>query len=829
MLATLLIWLWVAWPMASGESTVYLRDAFSNALPQKAFAAEQLKQGHIAALDPGWGLGQPHRGNAALASFHPHNLLYLLLPFWSAFNLHFALHWLIALFTFRALARALGQSPAAAWLATLGYAGGGYVLSTFSFYNLVGVAAWWPLAMAGVALAARGGGGGKDGGKSPETLLSAANPRGLSVRGLALASLGIGLTVLSGDPVTTLLGGLPLLLAACAGAASLSRVQRAGIQRLVRGTMACIFAGIGGALISLPQLIATARIYGASFRGGRGNLEGQAGAYSLEPLRLLELVLPLPFGWPTWLGPRGVWVEGLADTLPFFFSAHFGLVALTLFFLARQRSWQALAILGLAAAVAGGTVPSALEAVSFGLFRFPEKFLFWTALAAPLAAGFGLQRAMAASDSARRRMRLALGIASASATLAALVVFLLRSPLAEGLRQRGGTGAGDGEALAQTLLFQGQWVSLQLALASAALAGLAYAVSRRRASAAVALQLLCLLPLAPLLDTAPVKEAAAVTDFEQRLLNSTPQRTPQREIPADNDQARSEIGALSAALALPSWVPPPNYRHVAGSRWRAQQARCADLHPTPGALHGLSFPLAPNLEGLGTALSTFLHINLVRLDWDQRIRWLQLLGVEGIVVQGNQRLFSPGLEPLAVEARHGVVSTLYRVVNIGPDAWWPQRVEDSQGPVDVFRKLVEEGDLRQRAVVAGSLEHRPGGRVRILSAAADRVELEVVSEGGLAVLRRAYHPLLEATLDDGTAVPTTPVNLALTGIAVPAGTHRITLAVDHGPERLGGGIALLTAIGCLWILRRRRNQPENPGLEASGPESRGPESREVGA
>jgi len=157
--AALLLWAWVCAPVIAGTRTFYLRDVFTTHLPYKAFGAEQLRAGKIPAFNPTWGLGQPFRGNPNALPFYPGNILYLALPFWSAFGAHYALHWLLAMLTMYALARGLGIArlggiDPAALLAGITWAGSGWMLSAMTFYNLLAVAAWWPLVLLG---AVRGG------------------------------------------------------------------------------------------------------------------------------------------------------------------------------------------------------------------------------------------------------------------------------------------------------------------------------------------------------------------------------------------------------------------------------------------------------------------------------------------------------------------------------------------------------------------------------------------------------------------------------------------------------------------------------------------------
>src|SRR4030095_16686330 len=90
--AALVLWAVVALPLALREQTFFQRDVFGLQVSLKWMGARALREGDIPAFQPQWALGQPFRGNPNALAFYPGNLLYLLLPFWSAFNLHFALH-----------------------------------------------------------------------------------------------------------------------------------------------------------------------------------------------------------------------------------------------------------------------------------------------------------------------------------------------------------------------------------------------------------------------------------------------------------------------------------------------------------------------------------------------------------------------------------------------------------------------------------------------------------------------------------------------------------------------------------------------------------------
>ena len=84
--------------------------------------------------------------------------------------------------------------------------------------------------------------------------------------------------------------------------------------------------------------------------------------------------------------------------------------------------------------------------------------------------------------------------------------------------------------------------------------------------------------------------------------------------------------------------------------------------------------------------------------------------------------------------------------------------------------------------------------------------MEVDSPGGLLVLRRAFQPLYRAT-SAGRPLATLPVDLALLGVELPPGRHRVVLAVPAGPEvaaavAAAAALAAALALG-LWPARPR--------------------------
>ncbi len=744
----LLLWAWVCVPVVAGTKTFFIRDVFTTHLPLKAFGAEQLRAWRIPAFNPTWGLGQPFRGNPNALPFYPGNLTYLVLPFWSAFGLHYALHWLIALITMGALARGLGMSRAASLLAAVTYAGSGWMVSVLTFYNLLAVAAWWPLVLLGAVIGGR-----------------------RSIAGIALGGIACGLALLGGEPVAATLGLVPLLVVA---------ITRLGWRR---GFLTAVAIGAVGLLIALPQFVALLRILPFTYRGSHGMSTEQATQFTLHPYRLIEFLIPFPYGRPTWLGRYGVWAPSILPVIPLFMSLYFGIVGFGLA-VAGSRSRKAFAALagsGLLLAILAGHGGDLLVRLSLGLFRYPEKFLLWLALAVPLLAGWGLDRVL---SNGRLWSRLAT-IAGVLFVALSVIVRLLTSTIVGGA-SRGLARLPEQERTKAVDLLSTQLSAWMVALLMGGLALVvaAWLVSRRPSwsgAALAALQVLLLAQLAPLL-----------------LTDST---APYEEPPPWAKLAGGPGAAvLNSVLAFPPWAPEPVYRTPDGPRIPLERATALDLDPAPGLLHGLTYPFAPDLEGLQSPLFTLMLYNLPRLNGMQRLNWLRALGLDALVLFEDAEI--PGLRLLDRQERYGVVSRLYRIENPAPEAWWPERVRVAGSPPTALWVVSNTANPLTDVVVNEGVAHKSRGQVRLLVNEPDRIEMEVESDGGLAVIRRAYQPLFTAR-SEGKKLRTVPVDLNLLGVEVPPGRHRVVVSVSSWPEWAAAAVALVTFVMAIWGLTRR--------------------------
>lgn len=710
------LWLLLCWPLLTGERALFFRDLFHHFAPLEAFGAMQLRAGEALppALNPTWALGQPYRGDPVASAFYPTNLLFRTLPFWTAFNVHLLLHWLLAAVAMGRLARALGGSPQAAALAALAYGGGGWLLSSLSLFHILAVAAWWPLVLLG---AVRGG-----------------------RRGIALGGLACGLALLAGEPLTAALGVVPLVLLA---------VERHGWRR---GLLVTAAIGGSGLLVAAPQWVETLRVLATTFRGSHGVLASQAGTYRFHPGRLLELVVPLPFGAPA-ADAGAPWARRIVPHVPFYYALYPGVVAAALALRgARRRPALALlAVAGVLVAWAPGVPPTLFMSLSAGVFRSPEKALFWLALALPLLAAVGFDAARANGGRGLRPW-----LAGAALLLVA----------AAGVRW--GLDGGGGVAGARALA-----LARQLAVAGLIVAVAGWALWRRLPAALLGLQLLALLPLHALLI------AERVTTLESP------------------SPLAARLGARRAVLPVEYTYPPWNVatpdRSSESPALRARRLSFA-LGPVPGVIEGLTYPMAPDLVGMHHRFFDYVLFRTARGGWDERVAWMRTLGVEAVT--SPQPLPVAGLAPLAVGRLAGEASYLYAVDDPAPPAWWPRDVAVAETPAAGYALVVRRTAPTATAAVPLALPapHRAGARVAVLAAAPDRVVVAVRGEGGLLVVRRAYQPLWRARSGAGGGeLPVLPADVALTGVLVPAGEHRVELFVPRWPVRAAVLVGVLSA------------------------------------
>ncbi|MBS2029375.1 MAG: hypothetical protein JST54_15845 [Deltaproteobacteria bacterium] len=346
------------------------RDAFRLYLPLEGFLADALRRGALPTWFPFDGAGVSFLGTAVGAPLDPLKVLALLMPPDQSLKWEALVLLAVAGVGAWCFARRLGASEPLRWLATVAYAGSGYLLSTTETPIYLHAAALLPwLALAAMALAER--------------------PAGRPAAGLAAM---LALTALGGD----LQGAM--LQALLAGAYVLAS-PGAPWRRLA-------WLALAGALAAALVAPAAGAILVTAAESGRAAGLGlaEATSWSLHPVRLLELLVG-PMSPPGLLEKQGgelarflggggqgyLWASSELVGLAVVWLALCGLFA-------RKRSRALtfhLALAGVALLLALGSFGKlyvlAYEALPFWRsFRYPEKLMPFALL--------GLVGAAAASE-----------------------------------------------------------------------------------------------------------------------------------------------------------------------------------------------------------------------------------------------------------------------------------------------------------------------------------------------------------------------------------------------------------------------------------------------
>jgi hypothetical protein len=305
----------------------FFRDNFSTHYPIKSVSAGVFRSGEI----PYWNFydagGQPLAGNPNTLTFYPDNLLYLFLPAYIAFNLHFLIHLGIAFFAMRALTKSSFGGAL--------YALSGVAISATALYNLIVAVAAIPLVL-----------------------------RGVERRAPLVVGGAFGLLLLAAEPVTI----LGALLAAVVIAVPRWRWRDALLALLL------------AVLIGLPQLIAYGEIAAEVERSVPMSARTALNA-SLHPLRIAEI-----FVWPF----QGFLNDAGGDRTRLFSTLFLGVIAIPALFSRSRYLLLCAVLLFFALGRYNPLVAALVENVPLTrVARYPEKLAIpLTAALVVLAANY---------------------------------------------------------------------------------------------------------------------------------------------------------------------------------------------------------------------------------------------------------------------------------------------------------------------------------------------------------------------------------------------------------------------------------------------------------
>jgi hypothetical protein len=727
------------------------RDLVPYNYPLEKSVHDAWARGRLPVWFPDVSGGRPLLSNPNSGSLYPVRPLLAQVPFALAMRIYPVLHWAAAGVGMILLLSVLGASPGAAFLGATTYTFSGVLVSELYFLTILPGAALLPWAVWAVARPAAG-----------------------LARRVLPAALVYGLLFLAGDVLTSGLAILFGLLWICLEEEAAGRLHRA---------FEIALAAVLGVLLALPQIVATALLVPETHRAVIGMKLAETFHFSVSPWRLLELVVPYPFGavWSQEL--TAIWGE---SAFRFFFATlhagAFALIAiLALWRRPRPRGARFalfLAVAALLLAVAPKFAPRRiLDWASPIPLRYPEKFCVALTLGLAMAAGLVLDR--------YRRVPAPRWILPVAVVLAAAACAASVWPAPAGRLAVAAVGAlppfaGEAGRKIPGALAEGGffWVATWAALEM---------LRGRRAWPAAGIVLLSLLPVA-------ANRRIARSDLEERVFAPPP-----------------------FARAIARRDPHGAFRTLDESSYRPPSALEISVRPAdpggPDYSRRVWFLHTQALWGRGTVFNSDYDVgDLSRVDSLRRlssfmatlpnagdffgtlalrfgIRWRDQEPVAGYRSFGHDGLQAWDENPAAKPE--------IRLL----DHW-----REEPGAMEALRRIPE---LPLGGVVLETGREAEGaarrGRIRVLEKSPERLRLlvSVPDPTWLFVLRGFWNH--RTVLLDGEPASPVPAQLAFTAVAIPAGEHRIEWREEAPGWRVSrwGPLLFLAAAAILFARGRR--------------------------
>jgi hypothetical protein len=698
--------------------------------------------------------GRPLLPNPNAGAFYPLRPILSAVPFPLAARLFPVFHWIAAGVGMIVLLSALGSGPGGAWIGAVTYV-----------FSGVGVSeVFYPHIHPGMALL-------------PWIVWMLARPGLPAVSRTIWLGLLFGLAFLAGDVFTIGLGILAALLWSLVEGEDAGRMRSLAV---VAGAvvMACLLAA--------PQIVATALWVPETSRAVRGLTVGQAFFLSVPPLRLLELLVPYPFG-ATWSLEDDIWAwpvfngqsVGLFSTL---FAGSFALFALVSLWRKQSpglRFARWLFVIGLVLSVPPSLAPERWKPLPFPIaLRNPEKFA--VALTFALAIFAGVAWGAARRSASPHRWTIVVGAVLTALALAALVLPDSTGRLAVALAG----AAPDMAARAQ------KYLPSALAEGGLAWAGLVIALALLRIPGRVPLAgALALLTAGPIVAN---RRIARVFREEEIFAPTALARIIAKKDPAGEYRTLGESYFLPATRALDLAIrSDPAQLEVSRREW---------------------YEYAHALWGRGTVLNLDLDRgDLSRVDTLRKVGLIAVRSPASAAFFGNLSLrFGAryrGQPPIAGyhSFGHDGLQEFDEHASAYPDVRIARKWRTTAGGIPALTEIgrLASGEILIETGAPGGGESA-GGRLDVREKRPERLVLDVeLSESAWLFVLRAFWTYRTVRID-GREADVVPAQLAFSAVTIPSGRHRVEW-VERVP---GGNVSrwgpLLFVIATAALLARRR-------------------------
>lgn len=759
------------------------RDLLFFFLPYKYLLSEALRHRSLPLWNPWIFLGTPFLANLQTGVFYPLSVL-LALPFPLGLNLFLLTHYAVASAGAYLFLRWRGLSLEATAIGTLTFVLGGYLVSMLNVTNHLQSAAWAPLLL-----------------HCWQRHLD-----GRSERALGTFALLLAVQLLGGSPEST---AMTLLVIAGWTAYRLAPRRR-------ETTRAAIFLALAaGAAIALAafQILPTRELLQQSTRGEALPF-GQVSFWSLEPVSLLQLLFPHSSSLVTpaeenSLGPV------LEPFLPWIASLYLGLVPLCLAIAGtvagrEHRFWTLLAFAGIVLALGRHTPLLALlyrtMPAVFGKFRYPEKFYFFTHVAAMVLAAEGAERVLQGD---RLAQRLCGTVATLFVAIGIGVWWLGENRAVDLLQLLAWLKGKDLPLLAYTGLAT-DWVFKAERLCWMLGAFVTVVVLWRFAllGRGIAGPLLVVLVAADL----------GATHHNLNLTISWPSLTEDRPLVDVDELRRTHQRVFNYQTVSNAQRPIAGLKEGEKIISNADDLRSVSvaLWPTLAGNTAMTYGVGTLAGGDSIVRSSIASIQNVMevVPRDKAIELLRIYGTGYLI--GEAPLDFPSVELVHAAAPPSTYN-VYRVKRPVPPARFVERLSVATSDKEAVNRMVQASgfDAGSEAVVeelpADWRDPPPGtrpGGAEVVRYDPEHVVIEARSQASsFLVLNDSYYPGWEARID-GVVTKIYRTNVLVRGVVVPAGAHRIEFAYRPASFRQGAWISLASLVLVVgWIVKgspRRR-------------------------
>ncbi len=742
--------------------TFFYRDLYQHFVPTKKLFTQILKSGQLPLWNPYLHGGQPFLAEINFSILYPSNVLYLILPFYTAFNINILVHLMFGAAGAYCLARFTGMSPYASFLCGVVFSFCGYSLSQINLLSRLLAYPYIPWLC----------------------LLWHRFLFEKKFQWFILSAIFATFQILAGTPEWTLIAFLLMFIWSLGFPYDISNWRK---------ILALIFLGIVTLLFSSVQIIPTSEMLAVSSRSQKVTFEAFS-FWSIHFQRLPEMILPNFLGRTDTLSAIDYWGSRIENLrFPYILSLYFGFGVLLLSLTglkSEQNNLQKLRyILGATAVVAllfslGTYFPLVHFAYKWipGLdrFRYPVKFFCAAILPISYLAASGFESQWTNPDRKANRPVLILLLTFASI----LLVFRWRISSESFLNSFAETFF---KQQSTHILKSGIISSVLQAFITASLLSMIYIFQRFRQNNWQKILVIVVIFIDLIIAARNLNPLTPTSFYE--------------EVPNAANLVKKELaGGKFYRTPNPEGIvlKAPSNEILWMYRWSEEV-----LEDYAGTTYGIPMVFHIGIDGLEQKRLTDLTSSLKTVPWKNKLPLLSAAGVT--VIMTHEKLSIPGIElRYVLHNQSNVTFYIYKNNNAIIPASRVSKVLYKQNFKNSFDALTDQNFLPKQFAISDDVESSsncddPQASVRTVRQ--NLLETEYETEGsceGFIVLTLPYYKNWKVTVDEKPE-RLLRMNWAFSGVKVPQGKHRIRLHYSSRSVKVGALISVASLMLVVFI------------------------------